>query len=105
MDANDTLVMVFSRNAFYKRLHYLVLAAFFLGLFVIVFLMLTLHYLYRNPTRPIYFATDNVGRLIYIVPVNTPNMTPDEVTAWVINAVEAANSYDFINFRAQLQDA
>jgi intracellular multiplication protein IcmL len=105
MNGNDALILIFSRNAFYKRLHFLALFAFLLSLFVIVFLILTFHYLYRNPTRPIYFATDNVGRLIYIVPVNTPNMSPAEVTAWTIEAVVAANSYDFINYRAQLQGA
>ncbi len=105
MSANDALVLVFSRNAFYKRLHYLALAAFFLALLVIVFLLLTLNYLYRNPTHPIYFATDDVGRLIYIVPVNTPNMSQDDVTAWVIEAVVAVNSYDFINYHSQLQGA
>jgi intracellular multiplication protein IcmL len=105
MNANDALVLVFSRNAFYKRLHYLALFAFFLSLVVIVFLVLTFHYLYRNPTHPIYFATDDVSRLIYIVPVNTPNMSEAEVAAWTIQAVLAANSYDFINYRAQLQGA
>jgi intracellular multiplication protein IcmL len=105
MDSNDALVLVFSRNAFYKRLHYLVLGAFALSLCVIVFLIIILSYLLRNPTHPIYFATDNVGRLIQIVPVSKPNMSTEDVTAWAVAAVEAVNSYDYINFRAQLQDA
>lgn len=105
METKDALVLVFSRNAFYKRLHYLVLGAFALSLCVIVFLIVMLLYLLRNPTHPIYFATDNVGRLIQIIPVTKPNMSTEDVTTWTIDAVEAVNSYDYINFRAQLQDA
>jgi len=105
MDANDALVLVFSRNAFYKRLHYLVLAAFALSLSVILFLSIILYYLLKTPAHPIYFATDNVGRLIQIVPLNTPNMPTEQVTAWAIEAVEAANTYNYVNFRGQLQSA
>ncbi len=105
MAVNDALVLIFSRNAFYKRLHYLVLAAFILSLLAIAFLFVVLLYLLRNPTHPLYFATDKVGRLIQIVPVDKPNMSNPDVIAWTIHAVQAANSYDFINFRSQLQGA
>lgn len=105
MDTNDALVLIFSRNAFYRRLHYLALGTFGLALFIIIFLGGLLEFLLKNPTRPIYFATDNVSRLIQVVPVNTPNMTKDEVIAWTKEAIENAYSYDFINFRAELQSA
>lgn len=105
MSANDALELIFTRNDFYKRLHYLALSAFGLALLVIVGLIFTLSYLLRNPAHPLYFATDEVGRLIQVVPVNTPNMSPEEVTAWVVEAVQAANSYDYINYRKQLQGA
>jgi intracellular multiplication protein IcmL len=105
MPANDALVLVFSRNSFYKRLYYLALAVFALSLGILIFLIVIIYYLLQNPVHPVYFATDNVGRLIQIVPVNTPNMTTEEVTNWAIEAVEAINSYDYINYRAQLQSA
>lgn len=105
MNGNDALILIFSRNAFYKRLHFLALGAFGLCVIIIVILILMLAYLLRNPPHPLYFATDNVGRLVQVVPVNTPNMSQEDVTAWAVEAVEAAFSYDFINYRAQLQDA
>jgi intracellular multiplication protein IcmL len=105
MDNNEALALVFSRNTFYKRMHYLTLAAFGLALIVIIFLGSVLTFLLRNPTQPIYFETDNVSRLIKVIPVNTPNMTKEDVIAWTTEAVEAAYSYNFINFRAQLQSA
>lgn len=105
MDSKDALVLVFSRNSFYKRLHFLALGALALSVIVICFLALTLTYLLKNPAKPLYFPADEVGRLIQIVPVNTPNMSTEDVTAWAQDAVEAAFSYDYINFRSQLQNA
>jgi intracellular multiplication protein IcmL len=101
---NDALVLILSRNAFYKRLHYLALGALFLNILLIILLMVILAWLLRNPVKPLYFAADDVGRLIQIVPVNIPNMPQDKVIDWTINAVEQAASYDFINYRQQLQD-
>jgi intracellular multiplication protein IcmL len=105
MIENDALVLVFSRNSFYKRLHFLALAAFALTVVVIISLLWVVVYLVKNPTHPLYFATDNVGRLIQVIPVNTPNMTIDKITAWAIEGVQVANSYDYVNYHAQLQSA
>lgn len=105
MAATDALVVVLARNAFYRRLHFLVLFAFLLTLLVIAFLISALVYLYRHPPYPLYFATDNVGRLIEVIPVNEQNMTTEEVIKWTINAVQSAFSNDFVNYRAQLQGA
>lgn len=105
MDSNDALVMVFSRNAFYRRLYLLALSAFAISVAVIGVLIFVLGYLLSNPTKPLYFAADTVGRLIQIVPVNTPNMTKEEVVDWAKEALQASFSYDFVNYREQLQDS
>lgn len=104
MKSNDALVLVLSRNAFYKRLHILVLYALFLNFFIIFALVYILGYLLSNPVKPLYFAADETGHLIQIVPVNIPNMPEAQVRAWTVNAVEGAYSYDYINYRAQLQN-
>src|SRR3990167_2172062 len=105
MTKQDALVAVFTRNAFYKRLYYLVLLTFVLSIAVIVILIGTVIFLIKNPTQPLYFASDAIGQLIQDVPVNQPNMSPEALTAWVIEAVQSANSYDYINYRSQLQNA
>ena len=105
MAINDALELVFLRNRFYRRQYLMALSAFGLALVVIGVLVWMLLYLLRNPTHPLYFATDNVGRLIPIIPVDRPNMSNDDVSAWAIEAVQAAYSYDYINYRAQLQDS
>lgn len=105
METSNALSIVFARNAFYRRMHFLVLGALVLCLFAIVFLIMTLIYLTRNPPYPLFFATDKVGRLINVIPVTTPNMSTDDVIKWTINSVQQAFSLDFINYRAQLQSS
>src|SRR3990167_5594951 len=105
MEANESLVLIFSRNAFYKRMHFLVLLAFALSLIVMMVLTWVLIVVIRHPSLPLYFATNQMGELIQVVPVNQPNMSTKEVTTWAIDAVQEAYSYDYINYRGQLQGA
>ncbi|RDI48613.1 DotI/IcmL/TraM family protein [Aquicella lusitana] len=101
----DPMVTVFSRNIFYKQLHYLALSTLALTIIIIGVLIGILYFLIRNPQRPLYFAADSVGRLIQIVPVDRPNMSNDEVINWAVEALQTAFSYDFVNYRGQLQSA
>ncbi|EKD70568.1 MAG: hypothetical protein ACD_46C00488G0005 [uncultured bacterium] len=103
MDENSILTSVFERNAFYRRQYLLVLSVFMLSVVVNGILIWMLYYVYRNPTQPIYFAADNIGKLIDVIPVNQPNMSTEEVTRWVTDAVQDIYSYDYVNYRSQLQ--
>ncbi len=101
----DALVLIQLRNHFYKRKYHVALGIYLLCLVAIVILISLLVYLTKNPTRPLYFLTDSVGRLVQEVPVSVPGMTTDTVAAWAIEAIEAAYSYNYVNYRSQLQDA
>jgi intracellular multiplication protein IcmL len=103
--AEDALVLTHLRNSFYKTKYRLALGAYLLCLLVIAILICVLVFVVKHPTRPLYFLTDSVGRLIQDVPVTVPNMPTEGVTDWVVKAVESAYSYDFMNYRAQLQGA
>jgi intracellular multiplication protein IcmL len=105
MAEDNAIALVFKRNQFYRRQYFLVLGAFVLSLLVIGALIGVLVFLKRNPTQPLYFATDKVSRLIQVIPVDRPNMTNDDVIAWVKEAVEATYSYDYVNYHSQFQDA
>lgn len=97
--------MVFERNQFYRRQYLLALGAFVLSLLVLIVLSWVLLYVIRNPTAPLFFATDNVGRLIKVVPVTQANMSTEEASAWAVRAVEKTYSYDYVNYRKQMQSA
>jgi intracellular multiplication protein IcmL len=101
----DAMIAIISRNAFYRRLHYYALAVLLIALVVIGIMIGMLYYISGNYNHPLYFATDNVGRLIQIIPVSEPNMSDDDVTAWAMEAVQSAYSYDYVNFHSQLQGA
>lgn len=102
---DNALLMVFERNQFYRRQYLLALGAFGLSLLVLVVLTWVLIYVIRNPTAPLFFATDNVGRLIKVVPVTQPNMSTEDAAKWAVNAVEKTYSYDYVNYRKQMQSA
>jgi hypothetical protein len=102
---NFATVLVHLRNDFYRLKYYLALVIYYLCLIVIAILIGVLIFLVRNPTHPLYFATDSVGRLIEETPLQQPNMSTDQVAQWAIEAVESSHSYDYFSYRAELQDA
>jgi hypothetical protein len=102
---NDALIMIQVRNSFYKRKCYLALGISVLSVIVIATLIWMVFYLVKTPTEPRYFITDKLGRLLPDIPLQIPNMSLDGVTAWAVEAVEAAYSYDYINYHEQLQHA
>ncbi|MES2218103.1 MAG: DotI/IcmL/TraM family protein [Pseudomonadota bacterium] len=102
---DDPLVMVNIRNKFYRQKFHIMLAVFLFGLIAIAILTTMLVYIVKHPPRPLYFATDDAGRFIMDLPLQQPNMPVADVAAWVVNGVQAAYSYDFMNFHSQLQDA
>lgn len=102
---DDALMMVHLRNDFYRNKFHWALGIYILTLIIIVFLIGILSFLLKNPVHPLYFVTDDIGRLIQDVPRKIPGMTTETAAQWAIEAVEHAYSYDFVNYRSELQDA
>jgi len=105
MASTDALSLIFKRNSFYRRQYLLVLATVVLALVAIIILFFLLLSVKKNPQASFYFAVDNTGHLLEDIPVNEQNMSENDVLAWAIDAIESVNSYDYINYRAQLEDA
>lgn len=102
---DDALIQVCLRNEFYKKKFHWAVGIYVLSLVVIAFLAGVLIFLTKNPVHPLYFVTDKVGRLIVDTPRTSPNMSTDDVSDWTVEAIESAFSYDFVNYRAELQNA
>lgn len=100
---DDALVLVYTRNNFYRTKCHLALGIFLLSLVANAILIGILVYLVKTPPLPFYFAADEVGKLIQEVPVTQPVMSDEQLSAWVVKAVEQTYSYDFVNYRGQLQ--
>jgi intracellular multiplication protein IcmL len=105
MSENNALKLVHLRNQFYRDSYHRILFTFLLSLCVIIALICVLVYLVLNPTKPKYFAVTPNGRLTRIVPLNTPNLSPSAVIQWSSDAARAAYSYNFVNYRKELQAA
>ncbi len=102
---NDAVVLVHLRNAFYRGKFRFTLGLYVLSIVANLILFGLIIYLIQHPTNPLYFPADKIGRLIKVVPLQESDMTTDDVEAWTIQAVQAAYSYDFMNYRGQLQNA
>jgi intracellular multiplication protein IcmL len=101
----DPLKRIFERNSFYRRQYLLVLLALILALVTMIVLIGVWWYIVNYPRNAFYFAVDNTGHLLEDIPINQPNMSEKEMLDWVVQAIEAVNSYDYISYRAQLQEA
>lgn len=61
--------------------------------------------IYGKPVAPVYVPVTDDGHLLPLVPLNQPNVGRGEVGAYALEAIHAVNTYDYINFRDQLNMA
>ena len=104
-DTQDALVALNDRNQFYRDSYRKVLIALNISVIALIMLICTLIYIINNPPAPKYFATFGDGRVVPLVPLNMPNVSQAAMLQWANSAVVAVNTYDFFNYRQQLQAA
>lgn len=101
--ADDALTVVTLRNNFYKDSQRKVMLALSIALVLNILLASVLGYIIANPPEPKYFATSINGRIVPLVPLNLPNQSDPAVLQWANQAAIAAFSYNFVNYRDELQ--
>jgi intracellular multiplication protein IcmL len=99
----EALTVVALRNKFYKDSQRKVLVALLFALLVNLLLAFILGYLISHPPAPKYFATSINGRITPLFPLNEPNQSDSAVLQWANQAAIAAFSYNFVNWREELQ--
>lgn len=103
--AEDALTVVALRNKFYRdgqRKIILVLLISLLANFILAGLAA---YIITHPPAPKYFATSINGRITPLFALNEPNQSDSAVLQWANQAAIAAFSYNFVNYRSELQAA
>lgn len=99
------LVMVMNRNHFYRdnfrKLSGLLVVAFIAN----ILLVLSALYVYTHRPEPQYFATDQSGRITKLHPLSEPVFSTSAVLQWANEAAVSAYTYNFVNYRKQLQKA
>jgi len=61
--------------------------------------------MYPNPPRLRYVPVSTNGLVLPQVPLTQPNHPDEYVVEWTIDALTRLYSFDFLNYRSQLQDA
>jgi intracellular multiplication protein IcmL len=101
--AEDALTVVTLRNKFYKDSQRKVMLALLVALLVNLVLASMLVYILTHPPAPKYFATSINGRITPLFPLNEPNQSDSAVLQWANQAAIAAFTYNFVNYRDELQ--
>ena len=99
-NAYKTMVL---RNEFYRdgfRKLILILAVMTIALLTAVG---ALYYEMTNPPESRYFATSPNGTIVPVHPLSQPVFSTAEILEWSTQVVLRSFSYDFVNYRAQLQ--
>jgi len=103
--AQDAATIVGLRNAFYRDSYHRVLIILLFSILINVALGSILFYQVTHPPAPKYFATSINGRITPLWPLNKPNQSDSSVLQWANQAAIAAYTYNFVNYRGELQAA
>ncbi|HAU0286789.1 TPA: type IV secretion protein DotI [Legionella pneumophila] len=101
--AEDALTVVALRNKFYKDSQRKVILALLIAIVVNVVLASLVVYMITHPPAPKYFATSINGRITPLFPLDEPNQSDSAVLQWANQAAIAAFTYNFVNYRDELQ--
>lgn len=101
--ANDALTTVTLRNDFYRDGQRKMMVILLLSFISNVLMASLLAYLLTHPPAPKYFATSINGRITPLFALNEPNQSDSAVLQWANQAAVAAFTYNFVNYRTELQ--
>jgi intracellular multiplication protein IcmL len=102
-NAEDALVAVTLRNTYYRDGQRKLISLMFLSGMTNIALLMMLGYIVTHPPEPKYFATSINGRITPLFALNAPNQSDSAVLQWANQAAIAAFSYNFVNYRSELQ--
>ena len=105
MPEQDGLSLVVNRNFFYRDSYRKVLFVLLLSIVINILMTTVAIYNLTNPVPAQFIVTSPDGRLIPVSPLSQPVKSTPQILAWSNMAAARINSYDFVNFRRQLQDA
>ena len=100
---DDAVELVRLRNNFYRDNYRRLVGALLLLLVVIAMLVGTVFYQIKNRPEPRYFATTVDGRIMPLFPLSEAMLAPGELLQWAHRAAISAYTYNFVNYRAAMQ--
>ncbi len=101
--AEDALTAVTLRNNFYRDGQRKMILLLLISMAANFLLASMIVYIISHPPAPKYFATSINGRITPLFPLNEPNQSDSAVLQWANQAAIAAFTYNFVNYRTELQ--
>ena len=106
MPVKDAIATILNRNSFYRDGYRLLLRISLIQTIVIVVLIVSIVGLVLTiKPRLVYFATTSDGRIINIVPLNEPYLTPAQVVAWSASTAQNVMRFGYHDYRDRLQQS
>lgn len=105
MSDRDALELVRLRNTFYRDSYRRVLAVLLIMVLINIIMAAALFYVISHKPEPKYFATTSDGKVIRLYALSSPVVSTAELLQWATVAATAANTYNFVNYRKELQEA
>lgn len=102
---DDALELVRLRNNFYRDNYRRLVGILLLMIIINLGLVGAVVYLLTHKPAPQYFATSSDGRITPLYPLSESVVTPPELLQWANQAAVAAYTYNFVNYRQELQAA
>jgi intracellular multiplication protein IcmL len=103
--ADDALELVRLRNNFYRDNYRRAVLALLLLILVNIGLGGIIAYLVTHRPAPQYFATTADGKIIPIYALSEPVVNTADLLQWATQAATAVFTYNFVNWRDELQRA
>lgn len=103
--AEDALTAVALRNNFYRDGQRKMILVLLVSMIANAILAIMLTYIITHPPAPKYFATSINGRITPLFPLNEPNQSDSAILQWANQAAIAAYTWNFVNYRTELQSA
>lgn len=100
-DAFKTMVL---RNEYYRDGFRKLILVLIAALAALIASVGALYYQVTHPPEPRYFATSPNGMIVPVHPLNQKVFSNAEILEWSTEVVMRSFSYDFVNYRTQLQD-
>jgi len=99
----DPLVVVGMRYEFYRDGYRKILGLVIISVVLNTILAYAVYYMAMNPPAPRYFATSPDGQIIPVKPLDEPVYATADILSWATNVAITTYTYDYINFRSDLQ--
>lgn len=101
--AEEALTEISLNHKFYRDGQQKLMFAMLIMVIVIFVMGFMLTYIITHPPEPKYFATSINGRITPLTALTEPNQSDSAVLQWANQAAIAAFTYNFVNYRDELE--